>query len=153
MFWWAVNGFKVYPFKVCKTLCSDSNRETVVKLRKRTWCSRQNTEEIISHTLKDRNLRPGTSVEMLQPAVEACFLNNKGVTVIFLREINTQKVVNYSFKKLRAHRKTIWIFHVYSWWKVKSLSHIRLFGTLAKCSFHLLWNKPIHKMVLNTFNI
>ena len=51
---------------------------------------------------------------MLQPAVEACFLNNKGVTVIFLRESNTQKVVNYSFKKLRAHRKTIWIFHMYS---------------------------------------
>ena len=139
--------------QICKTLCSDSNRETIVKLRKRTWCSRQNTEEIISHTLKDRNLRPGTSVEMLQPAVEACFLNNKGVTVIFLREINTQKVVNYSFKKLRTHRKTIWIFHMYSWCKVKSLSRVWLFVTLSKCSFHLLWNKPIHKMVLNTFNI
>ena len=139
--------------QICKTLCSDSNRETIVKLRKGTWCSRQSTEEVRSHTLKDRNLRPGTSVEMLQPAVEACFLNNKRVSVILLREINTQKVVNYSFKKLKAHRKTIWIFHMYFWCKVKSLSRVWLFVTLAKCSFHLLWNKPIHKMVLSTFNI
>ena len=35
-------------------------------------------------------------------------------SVTFLREVNTQKVVNYSFKKPGAHRKTIWIFHMYS---------------------------------------
>lgn len=58
--------------QICKTLCSDSNRETIVKLRKRTDALAK-AQKKIKHTLKDRNLRPGTSVEMLQPAVEACF--------------------------------------------------------------------------------
>lgn len=48
-------------------------------------------------------------MEVLQPAVGACLLTDNRVTVDLLREMNRQKVINHSFKKLRTHRKTIWV--------------------------------------------